>query len=160
MHTTYIIGPGSWEMSTLLLQEIHRISFDGTHCARKHFTLCIVTHCKNTRPLQLHDNNNLIHMMTLRVYKVHIQRHVCSQSDRYDGKHDVFMVEPGCLQAVGGSRGRLILLLSKLGWTDHIYKLWFYNSGQIIYSYCRLMDREISLISVYLKIELNFTVHL
>ena len=129
MHNTCIIGPASWEMSTLLLQEIHKISFDGTHCTRKHFTLCIAAHCTITRPLQLHDNNNLIHMMTLRVYKVHIHRQVCSQSDRYDSKHDVFMVEPGCLQAVGESRGRLILLLS-----NQAELVTFIHSGQIICS--------------------------
>ena len=56
-YCTYIIGPGLWEMSTLLLQESHRISCDGKHCTRKHFTLCIVTHCKITRQLQLHDSN-------------------------------------------------------------------------------------------------------
>ena len=93
-------------------------------------------------------------MKTLRVYKVHIHRHVCSQLDRYDGKHDVFMVEPGFLQAVGGSGGRLILLLS-----IQAELITFLNSDFKIAArlfIARLMDGEISLITVHLKIELNF----
>ena len=64
------------------------------------------------------------------------------------------MVEPGCLQAVGGSRGRLILLLS-----NQAELITFINSDFKIAArlfIARLMDREISLVTVHLKIQLKF----